>query len=428
MVLLYNLILLFFSPLLVLLYLPVFLLKKKHRENFFLRMKGPRESGGLVGRGELKIWIHAVSVGEVLAAISLIKGIKKVSPEAKIYFSTITVTGQSVAQAKARDLVVSIFYLPFDIFPLISKVVSDISPHLLVIMETEIWPNLIVSAKKRGVCVAIANGRISDKSFPRYRPFRFFFKNILERVDLFLMQSNLDRDRILALGAPPDRVKVTKNLKYDIDKVDTEHLLKLKETIRREAAGRKIIVAGSTHEGEEMIIINALSDYAGTVYIVLAPRHPERFDKVAETMGNSNMRYVLRSTLNGLAEADPGGTDICILDSMGELSGLYAIADIVIMGGSFVAVGGHNVLEPALYGIPVITGSYYFNFKDIIEELHSVGGVLIVSGARELGDEVRRLLQNPGFARNIGERACDLVANYRGLGEKVASELLRYVG
>ncbi|MDH3259053.1 MAG: 3-deoxy-D-manno-octulosonic acid transferase, partial [Deltaproteobacteria bacterium] len=194
----------------------------------------------------MKIWIHAVSVGEVLAAISLIKGIKKVSPEAKIYLSTITVTGQAVAQAKAKDLVASIFYLPFDIFPLISKAVSDISPDLLVIMETEIWPNLIVSAKKRGVFVAIANGRISDKSFPWYRPFRFFFKRILERVDLFLMQSNLDRDRILALGAPPDRVKVTKNLKYDIDKVDTEHLLKLKETIRREAAGRKIIVAGST--------------------------------------------------------------------------------------------------------------------------------------------------------------------------------------
>lgn len=414
-------------PILVFLYLPLFLSKEKHRKNFFLRLKGPEITDSLDLREGIKVWIHAVSVGEVLAAIPLIRGIKKVSPEAKIFLSVITVTGHSVAQAKAKDLVTSIFYLPFDIYPIISKAVSKISPHLLVIMETEIWPNFIESAKAEGTLVAIVNGRISDKSFPKYMRFKFFFGQVLKRVDLFLMQSSLDRERIIEIGASPDRVNVMKNLKYDIENVGTEHLKKLRESITKEAKGRKIIIAGSTHDGEEQIIIESLSGEIGRVFIILAPRHPERFDKVAEIVSANGVRFMRRSEIDGDAKRYGREIDLFILDSLGELSGIYDIADIVIVGGSFVEIGGHNVLEPASYGIPVITGIYYSNIKEIVEDMSKESAIIVAEGASDLGERIKALLADRSMAENIGEAARNLVSSYRGLGVSVASELMRRI-
>lgn len=424
MIFAYNLTLLLLSPFLIFLYLPLFLLKEKHRKNFFQRLKSPVTADSLAGGRRFRVWIHAVSVGEVLAAYPLVKGIKKIVPDAEIFFSTITVTGRSVAEEKVKSLVSTLFYLPFDIFPLITNAVSKISPDILIVMETEIWPNLIASAKRRGAFVAIANGRISDKSFPRYRLMKFFFKNILNKVDLFLMQSGIDGERILQLGAAPERVKVTKNLKYDVENVATEHLIKLRERIREEASGRKIIVAGSTHEGEEQLIIDALSENMGKIYVILAPRHPERFTRVARITGASGIRYVLRSRLEEYDKVGSELSDLFILDSLGELSGIYSIADIVIMGGSFVAVGGHNVLEPASYGIPVVTGTYYSNFKEIVEEMEKDGAIVIAESGVNLKEAVEELLVDENHARALGERAYNLVANYRGLGLKIASEIV----
>lgn len=424
MLFIYNLILLLLAPFFVLLYLPLFLSKDKHRKNFFLRLTGPEITRDLDRKDKISIWIHAVSVGEVLAAMPLVKGIKEVSPEAKIFLSTITVTGHSVARAKLENLVESLFYLPFDIYPIISKTVSKISPDLLIIMETEIWPNFIEAAKAEGAYVAIVNGRISDKSFPKYLRFKFFFRSVLRRVDTFLMQSALDRERIIAIGANPSRASVVKNLKYDVEIEDTDHLRKLREAIKIEARDKKIIVAGSTHEGEEQIIIESLSDEKGRALIILAPRHPERFGRVEELVSASEFRFMRRSDIGKDEKRENGEIDLLILDSLGELSGVYDIADIVIVGGSFVEVGGHNVLEPASYGIPVITGTYYSNFKEIVEHMSAQDAIIIAEGCGDLKGKVKTLLDDGYMAENVGWRARRIVENYRGLGVRIASDLM----
>ncbi|NIO17345.1 MAG: 3-deoxy-D-manno-octulosonic acid transferase [Deltaproteobacteria bacterium] len=420
----YNFIVLLLLPLIALFYLPLFLMKDKHRKNFFLRLRIPRVHGERDGREVENIWVHAVSVGEVLASIPLVKGLKRVSPGAKIFLSTITVTGHSVAQSKASSLVDGVFYLPFDLYPVISKTVTNVSPNLLIIMETEIWPNLIAAAKDAGAFVAIVNGRISDRSFPKYRRFRFFFKRVLEMVDLFLMQSSLSRERIIGIGASPDRVHVMKNLKYDIENIETEHVRNLRDAIRYVAQGRKIIVCGSTHEGEERLIIESLSEEIGRVLLVIAPRHPERFDKVAEIVSESGIRFVRRSEMDKGSTSGDADIDLVILDTLGELSGIYDIADIVIVGGSFVEIGGHNVLEPASHGIPVITGIYYSNFKDIVEEMDAESAIIIAGGPGALREKVLALLKDENMAGSIGSRGRNLVENYRGLGIRVASELV----
>ncbi len=424
MLYIYNFILLLLLPLIALFYLPLFLMKDKHRKNFFLRLQIPSVHEDRDGREVGNIWIHAVSVGEVLASIPLIKGLKRVSPGARIFLSTITVTGHSVAQSKASDLVDGIFYLPFDLYPVISKTVTNVSPNMLVIMETEIWPNLIAAAKAAGAFVAIVNGRISDRSFPKYRRFRFFFKWVLEMVDLFLMQSSLSRERIIGIGASPDRVHVMKNLKYDMENVETERLKNLRDAIRFAAKGRKIIVCGSTHEGEERLIIESLSEEIGRVLLVIAPRHPERFDKAAEIVSESGIRFVRRSEIDKDLTSGDADVDLVILDTLGELSGIYDIADIVIVGGSFVEIGGHNVLEPASHGIPVITGIYYNNFKDIVEEMDAEDAIIIAGGPGSLRENVMALLKDENMAESIGSRGRNLVENYRGLGVRVASELI----
>jgi 3-deoxy-D-manno-octulosonic-acid transferase len=363
--------------------------------------------------GDRSIWIHAVSVGEVLATRPLIPALKQRYPNHKVYLSTTTMTGHEVAQKSTRG-VEGFFYTPFDFPGPVKKVLATLNPSLLVIMETEIWPNLIHQAHRRGTRIAIVNGRISPKSFAGYRRIRGFLRGVLAEVDVFLMQGEAHAERIRELGAPPERVRVTGNLKFDA--VEAE---RTPERLARIIAGefgrhRPLWVAGSTVAGEEELVLRAyryVCERVPHAGLVLAPRHPERFAEVAALVESSGFRCVRRTTL------DPGAwrdEDVVLLDTLGELAQVYSLATVVFVGGSLVPSGGHNILEPAVAGKPVIVGPYMQNFQEIAEKFRAEGAMVQVASADELAREVTSLLTDEVRRRTLGERAKSLVDRNRG--------------
>ena len=363
--------------------------------------------------GDRSIWIHAVSVGEVLATRPLIPALKQRYPNHKVYLSTTTMTGNEVAQKSMRG-VEGFFYAPFDFPGPVRKVLATLNPSLLVIMETEIWPNLIHQARRRGTRIAIVNGRISPKSFAGYRRVRGFLRGVLAEVDVFLMQGEAHAERIRALGAPAERVRVTGNLKFDA--VEAE---RTPERLARIIAGesprhRPLWVAGSTMAGEEELILQAyryVSERVPHAGLVIAPRHPERFAEVPALVESAGFRCVRRTTL------DPGAWrdgDVVLLDTLGELIQVYSLATVVFVGGSLVPSGGHNILEPAVAGKPVIVGPYMENFQEIAEKFRAEGAMVQVASAEELALEVTSLLTDEARRRNLGEKAKSLVDRNRG--------------
>jgi 3-deoxy-D-manno-octulosonic-acid transferase len=422
---LYNIFLILFSPLILLVALPIFLARKKHRGNFFLRCRPP--SLPLLARDNPgpSIWIHAVSVGEVLSSLPLVKAVRSICPEAIICFSTITLTGFEVAGEHIKPDVDFLFYLPFDIPFLMKKAVSRVSPDLVVIMETELWPNLIWEANMRGAKVVIVNGRISDRSFPRYRKIVFFLRSLLKRVDLFLMQSKKDRDRIVSMGAQLSKVEVMRNLKYDLSSVSRTTDPMLEEKIYEIAGGRAVVIGGSTHEGEEEMLIEVTRPYMDKVLLILAPRHPERFDSVETKVLERGHSCLRRSALENRKGPKGEFIQVILLDTMGELQGLYAISDVVVMGGSLVNVGGHNILEPAIYKKAVIIGPYYSNFKDIVEEFIMGDGLIIAHDLKEFQVLLRELVEKEELRKGLGDRAYKIVSDYTGIGNLLAERLIQ---
>ncbi len=295
-----------------------------------------------------RVWIHAVSVGESIAARPLISALRD---EYMIFLSTVTDTGRKVS----RDFLLpgeELFYVPFDLSFAIRGTLSRVKPDLFILMETEIWPNLIRAFHGRGIPVAMVNGRISEKSFRGYRKIKPLMRSVLAGVDHFCMQSEGDAERITALGAPKERVSVTGNLKFDARPPG-----ELPQWCSE--LSRPVIVAGSTHEGEEEMIISAfgrLRKVFDTPTLVLAPRHPERFSEVEAILMSSGIPYAKRST------EEVAGKEIVLLDTIGELPSVYGCADICIVGGSFIPRGGHNLFEPAFWGKPIICGPYMENF------------------------------------------------------------------
>jgi 3-deoxy-D-manno-octulosonic-acid transferase len=363
--------------------------------------------------GDRSIWIHAVSVGEVLATRPLIPALKQRYPNHKVYLSTTTMTGNEVAQKSMRG-VEGFFYAPFDFPGPVRKVLATLNPSLLVIMETEIWPNLIHQAHRRGTRIAIVNGRISPKSFAGYRRVRGFLRGVLAEVDVFLMQGEAHAERIRGLGAPAERVRVTGNLKFDAVEAG-----RTPERLARIIAGesprhRPLWVAGSTMAGEEELILQAyryVCERVPHAGLVIAPRHPERFAEVPALVESAGFRCVRRTTL------DPGAWrdgDVVLLDTLGELIQVYSLATVVFVGGSLVPSGGHNILEPAVAGKPVIVGPYMENFQEIAEKFRAEGAMVQVASAEELALEVTSLLTDEARRRNLGEKAKSLVDRNRG--------------
>ena len=370
------------------------------------------------------IWIHAVSVGEVLAVSGLITELSKRVPGRRIFVSTTTATGQELA--RQRFGVDRVFYMPLDFRFALRPYLVALRPSLLILAETEFWPNLLHLAKETGTTIAVVNARISDRSFPRYRRFRWFFSQVLENVDLFLAQTEEDARRLKAIGAMEGRVAVSGNLKFDIRLSSGSPLTAgLRKAIAPVSSltGSPVIVCGSTTEGEEELVLAAfrqvLQQFPKAV-MILAPRHPERFEKVVALISSSGLKLTRRSAWSPEVPLPPGS--IFLLDSVGELASVYELADVAFVGGSLVPLGGHNILEPAQHGVPVLTGPHTFNFREIVRIFEQGGGLRVVT-AENLGAAVTELLSNPEERKMLGSRARDLFIQNTGATAKTIAAL-----
>ena len=370
------------------------------------------------------IWLHAVSVGEVIAVATLLPALERAFPDARFVVSVITVTGRRVAEDKfnnaklnnAKLSNVAVFYCPFDLAFLVRRVVHKVRPRALVIIETEIWPHLLRESKRAGAKTMIAGGRISDRSFPRYRKVRGFMKRFLAEVDGFCMQSELDRDRIEALGASPERVRVSGNLKFDA----IAPTLARGERVFPE--NRRVLVAGSTLDPEEeelLYVFESLSRDAPDLFLVIAPRHPPRFDMVAELV-RARGHHVTRRSNPG---ADADNADVMILDTLGELASLYEQADYVFVGGSLADWGGHNIIEPASKGKPVVFGPHMRNFVDVARRFVEGNAAVQVQDRHELETVLRDWIENPGRARELSDNTTRVIADNRGASERTVAAL-----
>jgi 3-deoxy-D-manno-octulosonic-acid transferase len=389
------------------------------RERMGRKPYPPREPG------VRSVWIHAVSVGEVLAARPLVAALKERLPGWRVLLSTTTPTGNAIAARSVRAD--GLFFAPFDWAGPVRAALVALDPALLVLVEREIWPNLIHEAHRRGARVAIVNGRLSERSFSRYLLVGAFLRRVLGEVDLFLMQAKPHAERIRGLGAPEARVQVTGNLKFDaaLTTPPSEALLSRFGSAAR--GERPLFVAGSTTEGEEALVLTAfrrVRERVPDAALLVAPRHPERFDLVPPLVAAAGLRCVRRSTLA------PGSwlhEEVALLDTLGELASVYALADVVFVGGSLVPSGGHNVLEPAAAGRAVIVGGHMENFQEIADQFRAASALVQVSDAPELGDEVAALLLDEARRTALGERGRRLVEENRGAVRRTVDALLELV-
>ena len=417
MYIIYNILLVFATVLL----LPVILFElvtvPKYRGGISQKLGRVRKGVKKVIRGSRPIWVHAVSVGEVMAAHPMIRELKKKYPGRSLILSTVTVTGNFTARQRVPEAD-AVFYFPFDYPWIVRRVINRIDPVIVLVAETELWPNFFRYLKKRGIPSAIINGRISPHSYKNYLKFRIFFRKVFSRVDLFCMQSDSDAARIREIGAMPDSVIVTGNLKFDQNIPATQH-----KPIAL-PPGRKVITAGSTHRGEEaalLEIFTKLRERFPDLLLIIAPRHPERFDEVAGLINKAGYECKRRSRLRG----EVG--DVLLLDTIGELRSFYGICDIAFVGGSLVKIGGHNLLEPAAMKKPVIFSRYMFNFKEISEALTLAGGGIMVKDKEELYVQIFNLLSDVELARRIGERAFSVIAMNSGAARKTIDAVSRLI-
>jgi 3-deoxy-D-manno-octulosonic-acid transferase len=354
------------------------------------------------------IWLHAVSVGEVLAVTGLVKALESAMPGYSIVVSTTTRTGQALARERfASNLV---FYCPLDLPWAVSAYLSALQPRLLILAETEFWPNLLHGCFRREIPVAVVNARISNRSWPRYKRLRWFWRPLLARLGGVLAQSQTDADRLLALGCLPDCVSVAGNLKFDVRAAqESDATLYLRSV----SAGLRFIVAGSTLEGEESELVEAwprLLAEDTQLVLVLAPRHPERFSTVGALLQKAGALWNKRSGWPSEASAAqraprmlrPG--EIVLLDTIGELASVYSLASVAFVGGSLVPAGGHNPLEPAQFAVPIVMGPHYANFAAIVDSLRS-HDALRIAAKEELGSTLIELLGDRTAAKAMGQRA-----------------------
>ena len=371
------------------------------------------------------VWIHAVSVGEVLATVPLLKGLKVLYPDREIVLSTVTDTGQKVARERAGELA-RIIYIPFDMTFSVANAYKSINPALFIIMETELWPVMIHFFNRQGTPVLLMNGRLSKKSVKGYRKLRFFFEKVLHGISFFCMQDEVYGRRIISLGAAKENVRATGNFKFD-----TKPSAPIPAWTRMFRG--QVLIAGSTHRTEEELVIDAftrlLADYP-TLNLIIAPRHPERFREVEELVKKSGLRYLKRSEIAGATNTrmyhdTPLQGLIVILDVMGELASVYGAADIAIMGGSFIEHGGQNPLEPAFWGRAVVCGPHMENFP-FFDEFYKKGAA-VRSSYDNLYGIIKDMLGSPQQLRNMGEAAKELYYKNAGATEKALSIIAKYL-
>lgn len=378
---------------------------QKYREGLRARLGWVPEKLKTAGRGHPIVWLHAVSVGEVLAVSRLVGELDRTIPGFQILISTTTRTGQALA--RERFGVDRVFYCPLDLPWTVSVYLHTLRPQLLVLAETEFWPNLLGTCFRRGIPVAVVNARISDRSWPRYRMLCRLWKPILGQINCVLAQSKIDADRLMAIGCRPERVTVAGNLKFDVRAAQEVEATRL---LRFLAHGLRLVVAGSTLEGEESDLLSAWPTLLSSdpqLAMVLAPRHPERFAAVAELLSRSGVAWVRRSDWKGKRadEVSPiQAGQIILLDTIGELASVYSIASVAFVGGSIAPMGGHNPLEPAQFGVPIVVGPHFANFRAITEDLLAHRAIRIAQRA-DLAQALVDLLRDLTEAAAMGERA-----------------------
>lgn len=399
-------------------WIPWVLFSRKRRSNLPDRIGwrgAPRTPPGDV---RPTVWVHAVSVGETLAAVPLLRRLRRRIPEARLLVSNVTLTGRETAAKSLAGVADGGFYFPFDLPWLCGRFLDVVRPDAVAIVETEIWPNFIAECARRGIPVVIVNGRLSERSFAGYMRFRWFFAPILRTLRKISAQTEGDAERFVSLGAPRENVTVGGNLKFDVSPPEIGDSPLSGLLLREKASGAKWIVAGSTHDGEESQVLRAFlsaREANPSIRLLLAPRHPERFEAVESLVRREEVSIVRRTAI-------PDGTEhlsetILLLDTVGELSSAYAAADLAFVGGSLVAKGGHNVLEPSWHGVPTIVGPHMENFREIADAFLAGNALIRVGGEEELADRFRRFAGDPHCYHGFGLRAKELLDSYRGASE-----------
>ncbi len=363
------------------------------------------------GVGRRTVWVHAVSLGEVTAAAPLIRALRERHPQVAVVLTTATPTGRARAKALFGDGI-AVRFLPYDTPGSMRRFVTRIGPQLAIVMETEVWPNLFHQCRRRGIPVVLASARLSSTSVAWYQRFGGLFRDVFSDNTLVAAQSTEDAERFISIGAPRARTCVIGNVKFDveIDPAAIEHGLELRS---RCWDGRPVWIAGSTHAGEEELVLTAhasLQAHAAGVLLLLVPRHPERFQSVADLVGRRGFRFERRSSANPVRP----DSHVLLVDTVGELAALYASVDVAFVGGSLVPVGGHNLLEPAALGVPVITGPYQSSGKEIARLLLQEGAALQVADAAELAAVLRQLFADPARRAAVGDSGRRVVDANRG--------------
>jgi len=372
-------------------------------------------------------WVHAASVGEVICAIPLLKKIKKELPDSKIVLTTMTSTGNETARLRIPEAD-QIHFVPIDHPLIVRRTITKIQPGLLLVAETELWPNLLRSFGKRGIPIVLFNGRISQKSFRRYLLLKFFFKECLKYISLFLMQTEEDQERVVQIGVESQKTKVVGNLKFD-----QTHPSFTQETLSKmaEALGlhgeNKILIAGSTHSGEEEILVSLykkLKNIDSQLLLILAPRHLERLEEVERILKKESISWLRKTSfLTDAGRSDRGRPEVILLDTMGELISIYSLGTLVFVGGSLVRIGGHNPLEPLFFRKCVLFGPHMFNFMEISRRLIEIEGAIQVSGKEELFSQLKRLLFDQRAREEVGERGYRFLQRHRGATERMFEEI-----
>ncbi len=397
---------------------------------------------------EVTVWLHAVSVGEALSGVALARKLKISYPQCKLVISTTTLTGQALVRER-MPFADAFLYFPLDWAWCVRRALDRVRPSLVIVLETEIWPNFLGETQRRNVPVLFVSGRISDRSFARYQRFFAFagwylrplMRRVLANPATFLMQSEQDAERIRALGAPAERVFASGNLKYDLE---IPAVTPLSEWLVAEAKRLRrspVIVAGSVVATEEPLALIAFGTLQGeypNALLVLAPRKPERFEAAAEFIEESHRKFVRRSQLGVAKPGDAVGSaaangkvaedvTVILLDSIGELASLYRVADGVFVGGSLVPSGGHNILEPAAFGKVPVFGPSMENFSEIASRFVDAGAAIQVENPEDAGGAWIELLREPARAQRMGDAARQLVAGSRGATDRALAEIARHL-
>ncbi len=389
-------------------------------ERFGFFEPGRFDSLGSGGEGRSQghkiLWFHGVSVGETKAIMPLLKRFKEKNENCKILFSTVTPTGQAVAREEGAGFVDVLMYFPMDFAWVVTKVLDLVKPDIFIVVEKEVWPNIVSLLKERGVPVVVANGSISSRSFSNYKKLSMVFKPTFERISKFCAQTKKDGDRALMLGLPEGNLTVTGNIKFDMSPVELTGQEKNKLLSLLGFSTEDIVfTAGSTHKGEEdkvLEVFGNLKKQFPELKLIIAPRHPERFREVESLIKESGHSYICRSS-----EGADGG-DIVLLDTLGELVKIYSVSSICFVGGTLVPIGGHNLMEPSYFGKPVLYGSFLKSYLYMAEMLEDGGGSIRVSGESGLKAALKDLLENKDKISIMGRAGKEVVLKSKGATDK----------